>query len=311
VRATADIAGRNCPYCRFPIKEDTEVTVCPTCSSPHHTECWTDNQGCAITGCASGPGSTSAPPPGPQTQAMPAVPESPRPSPPPVGYVPPGRSPRDRARNGVLFVSLAAILVLGAALAFVIGKSNDHGTTTTEIVKTEALDIRSGHTTSTINPKEPSSTPQHSGTNTPTLTSYSGSNFSMMIPSGWVQDVHEKQLGEEAESKWSNPSNSGEYILLDVHMPTHITMHEGAEPVRDQLVKQPGYTQIYYGPGDLSQHSESWMWIFEIEGAERIDYFFETCSNTMGVLGSAPPSRFNELRGTYREVANSFRSSCE
>jgi hypothetical protein len=239
------------------------------------------------------------------------VPRTPRPSPPPVSYPPPG-PPRDRARNGVLFVSLAAVLVLGAALAFVIGKGNSHGTTTTELVKTAATNNGSGQTTPTTPPKESSTTSsQGSGANTPSLTPYSGSNFSMMIPSGWVQDVHENQLGEEAESKWSNPSNSGEYILLDVHTPTHITMREGAEPVRDQLTKQAGYKQIYYGPGDLSQHSESWMWIFEIEGAKRIDYFFQTCSNTMGALGSTPPSRFDEMRGTYREVANSFRSTCE
>jgi hypothetical protein len=133
----------------------------------------------------------------------------------------------------------------------------------------------------------------------------------MMIPSGWVQDVDEKQLGPEAESKWSNPSGSSEYVLLDVHTPTHITMREGAEPVREELAKQPGYTQIYYGPGDLSRHSESWMWIFEVEGNERIDYFFETCSNTVAVLGSATPSRFDAMRPTFRAVANSFTSECE
>ena len=241
MKATANIAGRTCPYCRFPVKEDTEVEVCPSCGAPHHAECWSDNQGCAITACASGPGSASAPPTDPQTQAMPLAtvpPRTPRPSPPPVGYPPPGPPPRDRARNGVLFVSLAAVLVLGAALAFVIGQGNSHGTTTTELVKTAATNNGSDHTTPPTPPKESATTSsQGSGANTPSLTSYSGSNFSMMIPSGWVQDVHENQLGEEAESKWSNPSNSGEYILLDVHTPTHITMHEGAEPVRDQLAQ--------------------------------------------------------------------------
>ena len=315
MRADGETAGRNCPYCRFPIKEGTEVTVCPTCNSPHHAECWNDNRGCAMIACASGPGSPSAQPAEPQTQPMTAaavVPLTPRPGSPPVGYAPPGRPPRDRVRNGALFASLAAILILGAALAFVIGKSNSHGTTT-ELVKTEAPDTSSSHTPSTTAPKESSTTTSShdSESNAPSLMSYSGSNFSIMIPSGWAQDVDEKQLGEEAESKWSNPSHSTEYILLDVHTPAHVTMREGAEPVRDQLVKQPGYTQIYYGPGRLSRHPESWMWIFEIEGAERIDYFFETCSNTMGVLGSAPPARFNELRGTYTEVANSFRSECE
>jgi Prokaryotic RING finger family 1 len=316
VRAEADISGRNCPYCRFPIKEGTEVTVCPTCGAPHHTECWNDNQGCAITACASGPATVpTTPPTATSTQAVPpaaVVPRQPRVGPARAPYTPPGRPPRDRARNGALFASLVAILVLGAALAFVIGKGSGH-TTTTELVKTEAASHGAGRTTSTTTPKEPSTTTSSldPGSSTPSLTSYTGSNFSMMIPSGWVQDVHEKQLGEEAESRWSNPSNSSEYILLDVHTPAHVTMREGAEPVRDQLAKQPGYTQIYYGPGSLSRHPESWMWIFEIEGAERIDYFFETCSNTMGVLGSAPPSRFNELRGTYTEVANSFRSECE
>lgn len=309
VRADAETAGRNCPYCRFPIKEGTEVTVCPTCGSVQHTECWTENQGCAITACASGPATAPTTPPATTPMhtvpAAAVVPRTPRAGPAPIPYVPPGRPPRDQARNGVLFASLVAILMLGVALAFVISKGSGHDTTT-ELVKTEAASNGSSH-----NEPSTATSSQGPGSSTPSLTSYTGSNFSMMIPSGWVQDVHEKQLGEEAESRWSNPSHSSEYILLDVHTPAHVPMREGAEPVRDQVANQPGYTQIYYGPGDLSQHSESWMWIFEVEGAERIDYFFETCSNTMGVLGSAAPSRFNELRGTYREVANSFRSSCE
>lgn len=246
-------------------------------------------------------------------QALAPGPPAPRPSPPPVGDVSPGRAPRDRARNGALFASLVAILVLGVALAFAIGKSDNRGTTTTELVKTAASSTSSARDASTGSKKGPSSSTssQRQTTDTPSLYSYSGSNFSMMIPSGWVQDVDERQIGQEAESKWSNPSNSSEYVLLDVHTPTHMTMHEGAEPVHEQLTKQTGYTQIYYGPGDLNRHPESWMWIFEVEGSERIDYFFETCSNTIGVLGSATPSRFGELRGTFGEVANSFRSSCE
>ncbi len=210
----------------------------------------------------------------------------------------------------MIVASVIAVLILGAALAFVIGKSSGQGTTT-EVVKTEAGN--NSHTTAPTTSTESPTTASSSatGSDAPSLTSYAGSNFSMMIPSGWVQDVHEKQLENEAESKWSNPGDSGEYVLLDVHAPIHESMHEGAEPVRDQLVRQPGYTQIYYGPGDLPQHPGSWMWIFEIEGAKRIDYFFETCSSTIGDIGSAAPSRFNELRGMYREIANSFRSECE
>jgi hypothetical protein len=84
-----------------------------------------------------------------------------------------------------------------------------------------------------------------------------------------------------------------------------------AAPPSGASLSEGAYNEIYYGPGDLSKHAESWMWIFEVEGAERIDYFFATCSNTMGVLGLASPARCKELRRTYREVAKSFLSSCE
>jgi hypothetical protein len=316
VRAKVDAVGRNCPYCRFPMKEGAEITVCPTCGSQHHTECWNDNRGCAITACASGPGFASAPPSESQAQRplIPSTPSTPRAHPPTVGHAPPGGPAHDRVRNGALFVSLLAILVLGVALAFVIGSNNSHGTTTTELVKTDTPNTSSVRIASR-GPTQGASTvtlSRRRAQSTGSLQFYSGSDFSMMIPSGWVQGADERPLGEEVESKWSNAADSGEYILLDVHTPTpHITMHEGAEPVREELAGQSGYTQIYYGTGDLSRHSESWMWIFEVEGSKRIDYFFRTCSNTVGLLGSASPSRFNELRGMFREVADSFRSSCE
>lgn len=325
VIADASTAGRSCPYCRFPIKEGTEVNVCPTCGSAHHAECWSDNRGCAILGCASGPAEGSETPTGPRAPARtttpqsapgPVAPRTPRAAPAAAAYAPPGYPPagppRNNARNALIVAAVVAVLVLGAALAFVIGKSSGRGATT-EVVRTESANNGAGHTnTATTNTEASTTASTHTtAPATPSLTSYTGSNFTMLTPAGWTQDADEKQLENETESKWSNPGNSSEYILLDVHAPVHKSMQEGAEPVRDQLVKQPGYTQIYYGPGNLSQHPGSWMWIFEIEGAERIDYFFETCSNTIGDIGSAPPSRFGELRGMYREIANSFKSECE
>jgi len=61
--------GKTCPYCHFPIKHEEAVTVCPSCRMPHHTECWQENGGCTVLGCASAPrpyatsdASTSTPP---------------------------------------------------------------------------------------------------------------------------------------------------------------------------------------------------------------------------------------------------------
>jgi hypothetical protein len=44
-----------CPYCHVAITSDDEVTSCPTCKAAHHEECWTENAGCAIQLCESGP----------------------------------------------------------------------------------------------------------------------------------------------------------------------------------------------------------------------------------------------------------------
>lgn len=58
--ATVEMVGRNCPYCRFPIKEGGAVLECAHCHAIHHEDCWGDNGGCAITSCAGGPSAQPA-----------------------------------------------------------------------------------------------------------------------------------------------------------------------------------------------------------------------------------------------------------
>lgn len=84
------MAGRNCPYCRFPIKEGGRIYECGNCRAVHHEDCWADNGGCAITSCAGGP---SAHP-----TAVTASPVAAYPPPPPAGTYghptpPPGKTP--------------------------------------------------------------------------------------------------------------------------------------------------------------------------------------------------------------------------
>ena len=55
VPAEAEIAGKTCPYCRFPIKPGEEVRACPECRVPHHAECWRENGGCTTYGCRASP----------------------------------------------------------------------------------------------------------------------------------------------------------------------------------------------------------------------------------------------------------------
>ena len=44
-----------CPFCHGLFSASQEVVVCPTCQTPHHKECWDENGGCTIYGCASSP----------------------------------------------------------------------------------------------------------------------------------------------------------------------------------------------------------------------------------------------------------------
>jgi TM2 domain-containing membrane protein YozV len=44
-----------CPYCRAPFEPDEEVKVCEACATPHHADCYAENGGCTVFGCANAP----------------------------------------------------------------------------------------------------------------------------------------------------------------------------------------------------------------------------------------------------------------
>ena len=52
---SAEIVGRNCPYCRFPFEENAQVIECGSCHAVHHADCHSENGGCAMPGCPGGP----------------------------------------------------------------------------------------------------------------------------------------------------------------------------------------------------------------------------------------------------------------
>ncbi len=48
--------GQRCSYCKNVIKSGEPVRVCPYCQTPHHLDCWNENQGCTTAGCQMSPG---------------------------------------------------------------------------------------------------------------------------------------------------------------------------------------------------------------------------------------------------------------
>lgn len=66
-----DAVGQTCPYCITKLAPDLEAVICPACGTPHHVECWVENEGCCLYGCSLAPFRTSiVQPPGGPPPAM-------------------------------------------------------------------------------------------------------------------------------------------------------------------------------------------------------------------------------------------------
>lgn len=46
------MSGGHCAICMTPVGPEDAATACPSCAAPYHAECWADNGGCAVYGCA-------------------------------------------------------------------------------------------------------------------------------------------------------------------------------------------------------------------------------------------------------------------
>src|SRR5438105_3565357 len=81
--ATREMAGRTCPYCRFPLDEGGGITECPSCHAIHHRDCWEENGGCAVALCPGGPSQVTASQPQVPLPPTPAPTSARQPPPPP------------------------------------------------------------------------------------------------------------------------------------------------------------------------------------------------------------------------------------
>jgi hypothetical protein len=131
------LVGRVCPYCRFPLDQATETIECHSCHAIHHTDCWFENSGCAINGCAA---TAEPPPPAPeppvpvQSPAVAAAWTAVENGTAPYGAQPQVAASPQRSGNWKPFwIGLAVVLVLAAAgtgLFFLLShKHANHATT--------------------------------------------------------------------------------------------------------------------------------------------------------------------------------------
>ena len=154
----------------------------------------------------------------------------------------------------------------------------------------------------------PSSAAQDAGSgSTRALIAYHGAAISAEIPSGWRTVEDEAHKPGYVESKWQDRADPGDTLLIDTSPATPGSLEQDASPVHEALTKQSGYSELFYGSGDLGD-VQSWKWVFQVEGDRRVDYFFNRCASGFAVLGSTPPARFVKFEATFKTVAESVRT---
>ena len=131
----------------------------------------------------------------------------------------------------------------------------------------------------------------------------------MRVPALWRLVEDEVDKGTYVESKWRNPANRQDALVIDMSQASGEAPKGQAEPVRQLLRKAESYREISYdATSDLPW--QAWRWDFEISDKRRVDYFFSACGHDFAVLGSTSPARFAALGDTFRQVAASVQSGC-
>ena len=246
--------------------------------------------------------------------------------PPPPGYEsPPGITPLSQApvpapvadrQRPLLIVACALtalVLVTGAVLAIVL--SGGEGAHTQSAPAVTAASASRLPATPSVETKTSASLSTPAGgaareEPVPLRTAtYHGARFTAQVPSEW--SILEDEAAKEGylESKWRNPADSSDSLLVDISPTKHLPPEKQGAPVHEALLRADGYQELAYRPGDLAG-ADSWMWVFRISGDERVDYFFEKCTTGFAVLGSSTPARFARLQATFHAVAQSVQSTC-
>lgn len=111
---------RLCPYCRASLEGSEDSVTCPSCSTEHHADCWSENGGCAVVGCSEGPKST---PGQEETLILPPIEDAP----PPVQVELDDGNGRSRRRvaPAVAIIATFAVLAAGVAGAFLVASAGD------------------------------------------------------------------------------------------------------------------------------------------------------------------------------------------
>jgi hypothetical protein len=143
------------------------------------------------------------------------------------------------------------------------------------------------------------------------FTRFSQSLYSVEVPTGWVQESSDEPNSTYYESVWRDPGEENTSILVDAQTPAPgVPPIVSAEEVRAQTSQSSGYRELAF-ESTVVAGSPAARWVFEVSGDRRVDYFINSCTVGLAVLGSTYPSSFGAMAPTFHRAANSVVTNCE
>jgi hypothetical protein len=126
-------------------------------------------------------------------------------------------------------------------------------------------------------------------------------NYSVLPPSGWLQDSSEKDKGPFYESRWHLPGEGDVYGLVDYTPGFGGTPLEGAATLRAARRSQSDYEEL-----DFSAQGEARRWEFIAQGTHKVDVFYRCGGVGVAILASAPADVWDDHESELTEFVDSL-----
>jgi hypothetical protein len=209
-------------------------------------------------------------------------------------------------------MSALAIAVAATAAAIVVVRSNhDKSSSPRQVAATASTGSASPTTTPSAASSTSTTATNSASTADSSTVPYNEGDFTASPPAGWVIVEDGQQMQGYVESKWHNPGNPSELVKVDRSPTSGLPSAQAAAQVQADLLREPGYQEISFGPGSLTQNTPSTEWTFNLPGSERVDWFFSECGHDFAVLGSTAPEAFGQMLPTFTSFAESVQATCK
>jgi hypothetical protein len=132
--------------------------------------------------------------------------------------------------------------------------------------------------------------------------------FTIRVPAGWTRR-DTTLAGGLARSEWTSPEDGETSVLVDAIDGVSSRPSERAGRVRANTSRRAGYEEVAFRATTLAGE-EAWEWRYTVPGrGEVVDYFVNGCDDGYAIQAKAPPAAFADLEPSFRQVAESLRST--